>query len=1098
MASGYYRFPTIQQNHVVFVCEDDLWSVSADGGVARRLTANVGISTHPQLSPDGRHIAFAGRDEGHPEIYIMPADGGPAQRLTFLGDGSTQPLGWTANGRILFRSSYATPFWRMEQLYTISPGSSDDGNQPQLVNIGPATTLSEGPGGSLVIGRNNRNPARWKRYRGGRTGQLWIDANGDGHFHPLYDLPGNIDTPHWLKNGRITFISDHEGIGNLYSCLPDGSDLQRHTNHSDFYARDANSDGERVVYTAGGDLYLFDPATNSSQPIPVEFHSPQTQRSRKFVSTSRYLNGYDLHPDGLAVAITSRGKPFAMSNWEGPTLQYGTLEGVRYRLLTWLNDGERLLAVGDEGGEERFVIFAANGRSEPTTLPELDTGRPLALLVNPHHDTVVFSNHRYELLHLDLTTHELRKIDQGHSHRMGGFDWSPDGEWVAYSTSISSQRTALRLWHAASNTITQITNPILHDYSPNFDPDGRYLYFLSFRDYNPVYDNAHFELTFPRGERPYLITLQKEIPSPFVETPRAPGQKPTLPTPATLPEEKKEAEEKPKEGEDKEKKDNGKKPPAKLRIDLDSIQNRIIPIPASEGIYGDIMGVKGGKILYTRYPIEGALPRRRFREIPSAKGNLYCYDLLENKEDNIVNGVTSFDLSRNKEVLIYRAGGRLRVLKAGNKPDNGNGSNRSGGWIDLDRAKVSVIPTAEWRQMFREAWRLQRDHFWTPDMSQIDWLAVYERYLPLVDRVGSRDEFSDLTWEMQGELGTSHCYEYGGDYRYPPYYSPGKLGADFRWDAESGHWLISHIVQGDAWDENGRSPLLTPGTDIQVGDRLVAINGRFLSATLSPQQALVNLAREEIALTTARGDGEPRTDAIKTLTSENEARYREWVENNRRQVHEATNGRLGYIHIPDMSAEGFAEFHRSYLAEVERDGLIIDVRYNGGGNVSQLLLEKLARRQLAYRPSRWAQEARPYPDNAISGPLVALTNEYAASDGDIFSHAFKLLKLGPLVGKRTWGGVIGIWPRHSLVDNTTTTQPEFATWFNDVGWGVENYGTDPDIEIDNMPQDYAERRDAQLQRAIAEGLALLEANPPQKPTFSEKPNLALPRLSHGD
>ncbi len=1095
MASGYYRFPTIQQNTIVFVCEDDLWTVPTGGGMARRLTANVGTSTHPQLSPDGRHIAFAGRDEGHPEIYLMSADSGPAQRLTFLGDSSTQPLGWTKNGRILFRSSHAAPFWRMEQLYTISPDPGDDGSQPQLVNIGPATTLSEGPDNSLVIGRNNRNPARWKRYRGGRTGQLWIDANGDGNFHPLHDLPGNIDTPYWLKNGRITFISDHEGVGNLYSCLPDGSGLQRHTSHSDFYARDANSDGERVVYTAGGNLYLFDPASGSSHPIPVEFHSPQTQRSRKFVSTSRYLNGYDLHPDGSAVAITSRGKPFAMPNWEGPTLQYGTPDGVRYRLLTWLNDGDRLLAVSDEGGEERFVILAANGRSEPTTLPDLDTGRPLALLVNPHHDTLVFSNHRYELLHLDLTTHELRKIDQGHSRRIAGFDWSPDGEWVAYAASISGQRTALRLWHAASGTITQLTNPVLQDTSPSFDPDGRFLYFLSFRDYNPVYDNAHFELAFPRGERPYLLTLQKEIPSPFVETPRAPGQKPTLPTPATLPDEKAEGEGEKKEGE--EKKEASKKPPAKLRIDLDGIQNRIIPVPASEGIYGDIMGVKGGKILYTRYAIEGALPRR-YSETPSARGNLYCYDLLENKEDSIVSGITSFDLSRNKEVLIYRAGNRLRVLKAGNKPDNGNGTNRSGGWIDLDRAKVSVVPAAEWRQMFREAWRLQRDHFWTPDMSQIDWLAVYERYLPLVERVGSRDEFSDLTWEMQGELGTSHCYEYGGDYRYPPYYSPGKLGADFRWDTESGHWLIDRIVQGDGWDENGRSPLLTPGTDIRVGDRLVAINGRFLSATLSPQQALINLAREEIALTTARGNGEPQTYTIKTLYSESDARYREWVENNRRQVHEATNGRLGYIHIPDMGAEGFAEFHRSYLAEVERDGLIVDVRYNNGGNVSQLLLEKLARRQLAYRPSRWAQEASPYPDYAVRGPLVALTNEHAASDGDIFSHAFKLLKLGPLVGKRTWGGVIGIWPRHSLVDNTTTTQPEFATWFNDVGWGVENYGTDPDIEIDNTPQDYAEGRDAQLHRAIAEGLALLEANPLQKPTFSEKPNLALPRLSHGD
>ncbi|MEM7115343.1 MAG: S41 family peptidase [Chloroflexota bacterium] len=445
-------------------------------------------------------------------------------------------------------------------------------------------------------------------------------------------------------------------------------------------------------------------------------------------------------------------------------------------------------------------------------------------------------------------------------------------------------------------------------------------------------------------------------------------------------------------------------------------------------------------------------------------------------------------------MLVYRAGNRLRMIKADTKP-SGSGNNRTSGWIDLERAKVSIVPAREWQQMYREAWRLQRDQFWTPDMSQVDWLAAYERYLPLLDRISSRDELSDLLGEMQGELGTSHTYEYGGDYRFGPFYSQGKLGADFSFDAESESWQISHIVQGDIWNEKTSSPLLKPGIDIGIGDRIVAINGRSLSPTYSPRQALVSLGGETVALTVARDDAEPRTFNVKALRSETDARYREWVEGNRRQVHKATNGRIGYIHIPNMGPEGFAEFYRSYLAEVERDGLLIDVRYNGGGNVSQLLLEKLTRRPLGYRPTRWGKQPDPYPNYAINGPLVALTNQNAASDGDIFSHVFKQLGLGPLVGKRTWGGVVGIWPRHSLVDKTTTTQPEFSTWFNDVGWGIENYGAEPDIEIDNSPQDYANGRDAQLERAIAETLALLAENPPETPDFGERPDLSFPKLT---
>jgi tricorn protease len=430
---------------------------------------------------------------------------------------------------------------------------------------------------------------------------------------------------------------------------------------------------------------------------------------------------------------------------------------------------------------------------------------------------------------------------------------------------------------------------------------------------------------------------------------------------------------------------------------------------------------------------------------------------------------------------------------------------------------------------------LQRDHFWTEDMAEVDWQAVYQRYLPLIDRVSTRSEFSDLLWEMQGELGSSHAYEIGGDYRPSPHYSQGVLGATFTWDAEAGGYRISDIVTGDSWDEEESSPLTAPGVDVRAGDLLLAINGQALDAETGPAQLLVNQADNEVLLTLAprppaatpdnaqeRRSGEnptppaqdktPPSAGLAAAATNNEgaapssrhvvvraihddagARYRAWVEDNRRRVHELTGGRIGYVHIPDMGPHGYAEFHRGFLAETVRDGLIVDVRYNGGGHVSQLLLEKLARRRIGYDKSRWGGIS-PYPSESVGGPVVALTNEHAGSDGDIFCHSFKLLKLGPLVGKRTWGGVIGISPRNPLVDGTITTQPEFSFWFEDVGWTVENYGTDPDIEVEMAPQDYVAGRDPQLARAVAEALRLLAERPQLRPDLATRPSRALPKL----
>ncbi len=1101
MPSGYYRYPTIHADTVVFVCEDDLWSVPATGGIARRLTANLAEVTRPALSLDGAQLAFVGHEEGEAEIYVMPAHGGPARRVTFLGAPNCQTAGWTRDGKILFASNTGQPFTALFNVYSVDPANG----MVERIPVGPARAISYGADGGVVIGRNTTDPARWKRYRGGTAGQLWIDSAGDGNFRPLIQLAGNLASPMWI-GARIYFISDHEGIGNVYSCLPDGNDLQRHTHHADFYARNPATDGMSIVYHAGADLYRFDSTNGTSARIAIEFYSPQTQRNRKFVYAGKYLDDYALHPRGHSIALAARGKIFAMPNWDGAVFQLGAEDGVRYRLPVWLNDNARVLAVTDAGGEEAFVLFHADASAEPEHFDGLDIGRPVAVAVNPKKDQIVFSNHRYELLFLDLTTRELKVIDRGVARRIAGFDWSPDGAWVAYSVSISLHVTALKLWQRDTGEIFPLTHPVLRDVAPAFDPLGRYLYFISYRHFDPVYDNLHFDLNFPRGMLPFLITLQKDLPSPFILRTKTELKKDKDKDKPDAADEKKAEAVKSKPDGEKEKSETDDtadeqddEPEAKpLQIDLDGIASRVLAFPVNEGLYGSIRGLRDGKVIYSDYPVEGALGDSWAQASePAAKGALLMYSFEDEKEETLMMGISDFDLAQDAMTVIYRAGNNLRVFKATDKPDKepSHSANRKTGWLDLDRVNLAVNPGAEWKQMFREAWRLQRDQFWTADMAQIDWLAVYERYAPLVNRVSSRIEFSDLLWEMQGELGTSHAYELGGDYRRRPHYSQGYLGADFEFDAVAERWRIAHIVQGDPWNDHADSPLNGVGVHVSVGDHVIAINGRKLSRALSPAMCLVNFAGEEVTLTIQSADESPRTVTVKTLDGELASRYREWVEANRARVHAATHGRVGYVHIPDMQPRGYAEFHRGYLAEVDREGLIVDVRFNQGGNVSALILEKLARRRVGYDTSRWGQQPQPYPPESVLGPMVALTNENAGSDGDIFSHGFKLMKLGPLVGKRTWGGVVGIFPRHALVDGTVTTQPEFSFWFSDVGWGVENYGTDPDIEVDNTPQDCARGVDAQLECALAEIEKMLADNPPQLPTFGVKPSRALPKLS---
>ena len=1077
-STGYVRTPTIAGDRVVFACEDDLWIVGAGGGVARRLTTTEGECTLPRLSPDGKLLAFVGRDEGTPELYVMPAEGGVPRRLTHLGSEALYCCGWSRDGRFVhFTSDAGSPFVKETLAFRVDAF----GGEPVSLGAGHAMTFDIAANGATLLGRNAIDPARWKRYRGGTAGHLWVDARGDGEYARICrDVNGNLVWPLWLGE-RVLFLSDHEGIGNLYSVLPDGSDLQRHTDEREHYARFPATDGTRVVYACGGELVLLDPREGSVRRVPVEMPSNAPETARRFVDASELLETWNVSNDGTALALVSRGRAYTMPLWEEAVTEHGVDERTdgspsavaRRRLLTWLHDDRHVAYVEDSGGFERIAVALADQSAPPRYVTATDPGVLHQLVASPAGERLAYANNRNELWLLDLGG-APRLIDRSVGERIDDLAFSPDGRWLAYTWSPKSHTTIVRLAECETGRVVDATSALREDRSPAWDPEGNYLYFLSTRDFHPVYDALQFELSFPEAWRPYLLTLRETLANPFV------------PKPAPLHKRR-------DDDDDDDKDDDEKKPKVEVVVEAEGLPLRMLAFPVDEGAYDRIAAAKG-RAIFSRFPVHGIRPNDRDAE--GSEGELYAYDFEEQRGATLASEIDDFILGPDARTLVYSSHGKLRAIDAGGDlPEDGDEDKppqevgRRTGWLDLGRISVLVEPRAEWRQMLREAWRLQRENFWDPQMSGIDWNAVLPRYEALLDKVRTRNELSDVIWEMHGELGTSHAYEMGGDKPIPPQYKRGFLGADIAWDDALRGYRVLRILRGDPWNREADSPLAEPGVDVKEGDLIVAIGGRAVSEHDGPGALLVNQAGRDVVLSVVRGLGStPRRVLVRTLRDERMLRYRAWVDANRTLVHARTNGRVGYVHVPDMGPWGFAEFHRGYLSEFDRDGLIVDVRYNRGGHVSALLLEKLARKRVGYDVSRWTPPF-PYPEESVAGPIVAVTNQFAGSDGDIFSHCFKLYGLGPLVGMRTWGGVVGINPRHRLVDGTETTQPEFSFWFVDAGWGVENYGTDPTHEVDVAPQDVLRGADPQLDTA----LRLIDdalATSPKRPEFPARPNRA--------
>ncbi|MGR4850753.1 S41 family peptidase [Streptomyces sp. LARHCF252] len=1092
---SYLRLPHLHDDLLCFVAEDDLWLAPLDApGRAWRLTVDRTKVGHPRFSPDGRHLAYTSWRTLVPEVHLAPVDGGPGRRLTHWGSADTRVCGWTPDGEILAVASHGEPF----SFFTWGYKVPLDGTPGRKLPWGPVADIQvadlDGERKSLLLtGTPPHEPASWKRYRGGATGRLWLHGE-----RLLAGLGGHLHSPMFV-GGRIAFLSDHEGIGNLYSCAHDGSDLRRHTDHEAFYARHASSDGTRVVYQCAGDLWLVDDLSPDSEPrrLDVRLSGPRTGRRPYQVAAAQHLDGISVDETGRASAVVVRGSLYWLTHRDGPARTLTDTPGVRVRMPEMLGASGRVAYVTDAEGEDAIEIASlprASGDREPRRPASGGLGRVRELVSDPEGERLAVASHDGRLLLVDVTEDsdgEVTELIRSINGPVRDLAFSPDGAWLTWShPGIGRTLRQIKMARLAGtaeggSVVIDVTNGRFEDENPVFTRDGRYLAFLSWRGFDPVYDVHTGDLSFPLGCRPYLVPLSSATPSPFAVNPEgrpaAGGLDPV---------------------EDDENGDGGA-----VTVEAEGLESRVTPFPVAASKYSALHPVAGGGLVWLRWPISGALGETFANpDDTSGRPTLEHFGITKAKKSELVGHLDWFAVSGDGSRLVVVDEGELRAV-----PATEPGDSDSTVWIDARRILHVVDPAAEWRQAYEEAGRLIRAYFWEPGMCGIDWAGVLDQYRPLVERVASPDEFADLMREVLGELGTSHAYVTAARRNEgPPHYQrrQGLLGANFV--RRDGGWTVKRILAGDSSDSKARSPLA--GTGIREGAVLTHVDGRPVDPVAGPYPLLAGAGATTVELTftpaedsaqdsaqdsaegVAAGVGPPRRVAVVPLVDERPLRYQDWVAKRRAVVRELSGGRCGYLHIPDMGGSGWAQFNRDLRMEVSRPALIVDVRGNAGGHISELVIETLSRTILGWDLTRDAQPVS-YTSNAPRGPVVALADEATSSDGDMITAAFKLLKLGPVVGQRTWGGVVGMTGRHELGDGTVITVPMNAAWFDAYGWSVENKGVAPDIDVLRTPLDWAEGRHAQLTDAVELALGLLQTEPPATPpTYSDVPDRSRPKL----
>ena len=1082
------RYPTLSGNTIVFVAHDNLWSVPRAGGTASRLTSEEGRDVMPRFSPDGRWIAFTGEYQGNRDVYVIPAGGGSARRVTFTSDITTESslragpsnmvVTWTPDSKsIVFLSRrMAWNSW-INRLFTV-PVS---GGAAQVMPLDRGGFLSYSPDGKqIAYNRIFRNFRTWKRYDGGLGQDIDIYDFESRKLTHVTDWPGTETFPMWFGK-TIYFLSDHDSQQreNLWAYDTTSHEFRQITHYTDydidFPSLGVGPSGEGgIVFQQGGKLHVLDLPSEQLHDIEVSVPDDGTRTGPRWVDAKAHIReqdtaqhtDYDLAPNGARVVFSARGDLFTLPAEHGNTRDLTQTSGADEDHPSWSPDGKSIAYTTDVSGEQQIAVRGAEGGPE-RILTHFPHGYFYAPRWSPNGDHLIFGDNEHRLWVVAAAGGEPQQIAQDIYQEVQNYTWAPDSRWVAYVLTGANQQSNIWLYNLETRKSTRVSDPRSNDFNPSFDTAGKFLYFISTRHENPTLSRTEFNIATLKMAGVYVATLKRDAPSPFEpQSDEAVGNGH---------DDDKDAKQ--EEGQHDKVAGSGsgaaqkgaakKEPPKPLQIDFEGLTERALPLPIAPAEIGQI-DVRGDKVFYLTGPsqmIDGPLP--------GEKPALRVYDMKERKDAVVVEGLSSYALSADGKKVAYKIGADYFI--ADTKPDGKDDSRKK---VDLEHMRIRIEPSQEWAEMFNSAWRLERDFFFEKEMNGVDWNTVRTAYTALLPLAGSRGDLNYLIGEMLGEMSNSHTYVGGGDampdeQRVPTAF----LGADFALDSATGRYRFATIYPGDNSRPRYRSPLTGPGLDIRVGQYLLAIDGEELKAPTDPYSLLVGKQDQTVKLTLADApNGARREFVVQPVKSELSLREQAWVDHNRELVDKASGGRVAYVYLSDMGSLGMEQFIRQFYGQMDKQALLIDDRWNGGGFIDQIVLERL-RRVLVGMVANRERTPQTEPQQLLVGPKACLLNHYSASDGDIFPFYFRKYGLGPLIGTRSWGGVRGIRGDWELLDGGYITVPEFAMYGLDSQWVIENRGVEPDMTVDDSPADWLAGHDVQLEAGIHYLLQELQKHP---------------------
>jgi tricorn protease len=1061
------RFPDLQGDKVAFTYGGDLWTASAAGGTATRLTAHPGLELFAKFSPDGKWIAFTGQYDGDEQVYVMPSGGGVPRQLTFdpaagplppRGGYDHQVVGWTPDGTsVVFRAaSDADAVLSRTALYTVALA----GGLPKKLPMPTAGPGSFSPDGKrIAYAPMFRDFRHWKRYEGGWAQELYVFDLATQQQKKIASSKRTERDPMWIGD-KVCFASDRDGTLNLYSVDPATDAVKQLTFQKTWDVRWPSSDQQsRIVYELNGELRIFNVKDGSDKGLAITVPTDGGASRPARISAERNIEGFSLSPKGERALFVARGDVFTVPIEKGPTRNLTNSSGAHDRNAQWSPDGKKIAFFSDLSGEDQVYLVDQDGKGKPEALTSGLVGQLNNLVWAPGGRHLAFTHKDGIVYVISVADRKLVKAAKDEFGRTGDLAWSPDGQFLAFSLGNENRTRSLHVWSLVEQQLRRVTGELFPVTDPAWDPDGKYLYAISRRDFAPQISNLEWNFAGNRNEDVIAFALRKDVPHPF-------------------PPESDEVGAAPEKKEESEKKAEAPKGPAAVRIDWDGLEQRgtRVPIPADnfrslEAIRGFLLYSKTAPFVY------GDANGRR-----AGGGSLWIYDLKKRQESELLADVQGWSLSQDGAKILARAGqgpaASYQLIEA--KPKGADKKTVATKELFVDR-----IPAEEWREIYDEAWRKFRDFFYVKNMHGYDWKALREQYRPWLQHVTHRSDLTYVITELISELNIGHTYTDGGDFLLPERAKVGLPGARFELDAAAGRYRLARIYRGHNEEPKYRSPLTEVGVDAREGDYILAIDGQDLKAEDNPYRLLRNKTFSVTLTLNAKPTLEgARQVTYRPIDNDRDLRYLDFVLRSKDTVDKLSGGKVGYLHIPDMGAPGLYEFIKWYYPQIRKEALVVDVRANGGGNISAMIIERLSRKLLGTRFGYANDRPSTYPDVVFHGHMVALTSETSASDGDIFPYRFRFAGLGPLIGKRTWGGVVGISDTGPLVDGGSVSVPQQGTNDPTGEWIIEGKGVTPDIEVENDPISMLAGHDLQLERGVQEVLKQMAEKPmtlPKRP-----------------